>query len=89
MQTSIYKIYSIYKVLLYSTSNDIHYLVINHNGKGYEKEYTYIYIAESHFCYSRNEHNIVNQLYFNKIFFKNRVLLPCERVSLEDYGGIL
>ena len=37
------------KVLLYSTGNNIQYLVINHNGKEYEKECmyvcVYIYIA--------------------------------------------
>ena len=33
------------KVLLYSTGNYIQYLVINHNGKEYEKEYIYIYIC--------------------------------------------
>ena len=33
------------KVLLYSTENYIQYLVINRNGKEYEKEY--IYITES------------------------------------------
>ena len=32
------------KVLLYSTGNYIQYPVINHNGKEYEKEYTYIYM---------------------------------------------
>ena len=30
------------KVLLYSTGNYIHYLVITYNGKDYEKEYIYI-----------------------------------------------
>ena len=30
------------KVLLYSTGNYIKYLVINHNGKEYEKECTYV-----------------------------------------------
>ena len=30
------------KVLLYSTGNYIQYLVITHNGKGYEKEYIYV-----------------------------------------------
>ena len=30
------------KVLLYSTGNCIQYPVINHNGKEYEKEYTYM-----------------------------------------------
>ena len=42
MPTSVYKIDSIYKVLLYSTRNYIQYLVINHNGKGHEKEYIYM-----------------------------------------------
>ena len=32
------------KVLLYSTKNYIPYLAINHNGKGYEKEYIYMYV---------------------------------------------
>ena len=32
------------KVLLYSTGNYIQYAVINHNGKEYEKECTYIYV---------------------------------------------
>ena len=30
------------KVLLYSTGNNIQYLMINHNGKEYEKEYMYV-----------------------------------------------
>ena len=30
------------RVLLYSTENYIQYLVINHNGKKYEKEYIYV-----------------------------------------------
>ena len=40
------------KVLLYSTESYMQYLVINHNGKGYEKEYIYMYlcITESLFC---------------------------------------
>ena len=38
------------KVLLYSTRNYIQYLVINHNGKEYEKEYIYKCITESLFC---------------------------------------
>ena len=32
------------KVLLYSIKNYIQYPVINHKGKEYEKEYTYIYL---------------------------------------------
>ena len=32
------------KVPLYSTGNYIQYPVINHNGKGYEKEYVHMYI---------------------------------------------
>ena len=43
------------KVLPYSTENYIQYLVINHNGKEYKKEYIYIYthtyISES-ICYT-------------------------------------
>ena len=38
------------KVLLYSTGNHIHYPVINHNGKEYEKQCIYIYITESLCC---------------------------------------
>ena len=46
------------QVLLYSTGNYIQHLVMNHNGKEYEKEYicvcvcvyTYIYICLSHFA---------------------------------------
>ena len=30
------------KILLYSTGNSIQYRVISHNGKEYEKEYTYV-----------------------------------------------
>ena len=30
------------RILLYSTGNSIQYRVINHNGKEYEKEYTYV-----------------------------------------------
>ena len=52
------------KVLLYSTGNYIQYLVINHNGKEYKKECIYVYNWVT-LPYSRNEYNIVNQLYFN------------------------
>ena len=41
------------KVLLYSTGNDIQYLVINQNGKEYEKEY--MCITESLFCFCCTE----------------------------------
>ena len=58
------------KVLLYSTGNYIQYPVINHNGKEYEKEY--ICITESLCCTAEIKHNIVNQLYFNKINFLKR-----------------
>ena len=53
------------KVLLYSTGNYIQYPVTNHN----EKEYIYIFFTS---LYRRNEHNIVNQLYFNKILKKKK-----------------
>ena len=39
------------KILLYSTGNYIQYLVINHNGKEYEKEYMYIYICTYMYIY--------------------------------------
>ena len=51
------------RVLLYSTGNCTQYPVINHNGKEYEKEY----IRELLCCTVEIKHNIVNQLYFNKI----------------------
>ena len=35
------------KVLLYNTGNCIQYLVINHNGKEYEKEYIYLHIYKT------------------------------------------
>ena len=38
IQITIYKINN--KVQIYSTGNYIQYPVINHNGKGYEREYT-------------------------------------------------
>ena len=36
------------KVLLFSMGNYIQYLLINHNGKEYEKEH--IYLAVNHFA---------------------------------------
>ena len=70
------------KVLLYSTGNYIQYPLLNHNGKEYEKEYIYIYIyvyihiykTESLCCTAAIKHNIVNQLYFNKIFLKTALI---------------
>ena len=41
VQTTIHKINN--KDLLYSIGNNIQYLIINYNGKEYEKEYIYIY----------------------------------------------
>ena len=51
------------KVLLYSTGNYIPYPVINYNGKEYEKESACVWVT---LLYSRNEHNTVHQLYFDK-----------------------
>ena len=34
------------KVLLYSTGNCIQYPVINYNGKGYKKEYMYMFAVQ-------------------------------------------
>ena len=38
------------KFLLYSTGNHIHYSVINHNGKEYDKECIYICVYLNHFA---------------------------------------
>ena len=58
------------KVLLYSTENYIQYSMTNLNGKEY-------FLKCITLLYSRNEHNIVNQPYFN-LKTKN----PRECVSL-------
>ena len=55
--------------LLYSTGKNIQYPGINHNGKNMKKN-IYICITESLCC--RNQHNTVNQLYFNKTIFLKR-----------------
>ena len=55
--------------LLYSTGNAAQYPIINHNGKEYGKECMHMYNWIT-LLYSRNEHNILNQLYFNKINLK-------------------
>ena len=44
--------------------------MIKHNGKEQEKEYTCITAS---LPYSRNLHNMVNQIYFNKISRKRKV----------------
>ena len=59
------------KVLLYNTRNYIQYPVINHNGKEYEKE---THINEPLCCTAEIKHNIINQLYFNKIKKKKKLL---------------
>ena len=56
------------KVLLSITGNYIQYLMIQHNAKEYIKWiYMYNWIT---MLYSRNEYNMVNQLYFKKIWKK-------------------
>ena len=58
------------KVPLYSAGNYTQYPVISYNGEGCEKECVYVYNWITLVC-SRNQHGILNQLYFNKIkFFK-------------------
>ena len=46
--------------LLYSTGNYIQSLVIDHDGRYIRKKYIYIY--SDVLLYSRNRHNITNQL---------------------------
>ena len=52
------------KVLLYNTGNYIPSLGTNGNGKAYLKKNISMCITES-LLYSRDSHNIVNQLFFN------------------------
>ena len=52
------------KVLMYSTGNYIQYPVIYHNGKNICIKKECIYVCNT-LLYSRDWHNIVNQLYFN------------------------
>ena len=47
---------------LYSTGNHTQSPGIEHDGRQYKKEYIYIWVI---LLYSRNWHNIVNQLCFN------------------------
>ena len=54
------------KVLLYNTRN---YNSISWDKSYWEKYEKYLYVQLSHLLYS-GKHNIVNQLYLNKNFFK-------------------
>ena len=49
--------------------NYILYFVISHHGKEHEKEYIHMYNRITLLC-SRSEHNLVNQVFFNKKIFK-------------------
>ena len=60
--------------LLYSIGNYIQYPGINHNRKEYKEDVS-MCIIESLLC-SRNEHNMVNQLYLNKIYFLKKTACP-------------
>ena len=77
------------EALLGSTGNYIQYPVINRNGNGKKntKKNLYVYVCVNTRCHSagqRNEHDPVNPLYFNKVFFQGKVkkgvgiLLPLE-----------
>ena len=73
------------KVLLQSTENYIQYLMINCNGKQYQKQSIYIYMCMqvNHFAVQQNQHNRVNQLYFNKKkqFVNPKSYLVAQRVK--------
>ena len=61
------------KDLLYSTGNDIHYLIIMYNGKKSEKEYIYIniyiYKTESLCCTLENNTTVqINSTPVKKLF---------------------
>ena len=51
--------------VLHSTENYMQCSMINHNGKEYNEECIHVHNSIT-LLYSRNYHNIVNQLYFNK-----------------------
>ena len=53
------------KVIIYSTRNCNEYTVMNHNGKEYKNECICVYNWVT-LLYSRDWHNSVDQLYFNK-----------------------
>ena len=75
-------------VLLYSTGNDIQSLGINHDRKDYEKKKCMYVYNEATFLSNRNQHNIVNQLYFNTNKQRKKGA-GCKRYKKEaiDLGG--
>ena len=52
--------------LLYSTGNSTQYSVTTYMGIESKKQWIYVYVQLITLLYSRNEHNIVSQLYSNK-----------------------
>ena len=57
------------KVLLHSTENCIQYPMINHNGKEYKKKECIHMYNWTTLLHSSNEHNMANQLCFDKKTF--------------------
>ena len=74
MQTIIYTLDE-QQGIWYRMGNYIQYLVINHNRKEYEDR-IHICITESLGCIAEIKHNIVSQLYCNKIKTKYKVGFP-------------
>ena len=68
MQTIVYLGWVSNEVPLYSTGNDIQHPVISHSGKAYEKD-TLMCVTEL-LCYTAETNTTLNQLHFNKIYFK-------------------
>ena len=70
------------KLLLYSTESCSQCPVADCNRRECEKEYVCVCVCVtlSHFAVRRNEHNSVNQLYFNKI---KKIKYP----GINDQGG--
>ena len=67
--------------------NYIQYPLINHNRKGYKKEYIYIYKTVSLCCIAEIKYNIINQLYFNKIITtKNTKWTPSPKTAATRNG---
>ena len=84
MQTIIYRMDKQQYLTVY-TVNYIQYPLINHNRKEWER--IYIYITESLCCIAKIKHNIINQLYFNKIITtKNTKWTPSPKMAATRKG---
>ena len=78
--------------LLYKAENSTQYSMIIYAGKESEKEWICVYTSRVTLLCSRNYHNIVNQLYFNKTLkIKKKIWYICVYTDIHIYthNGIL